>query len=204
MIHLVRHGETAYNRDGLALGRADVALTSLGLAQASAVVQRFAGVPVQRVLTSPLLRASHIAEGIAKGANLPLETADALTELDVGETEGLAFAQMREHYRDFLSLWTSDSGWMARMPGGESMSDLGERLLPLAMDLRGSEGTEVVVVSHNFSIRVLMCLLLGVEVSRFRSFEVALASVTTLTVRNGRVGVRFVNDTCHLQGLNLA
>ncbi len=204
MIYLVRHGETAYNRDGLGLGREDVPMTEAGMAQAAAVARRFASMPVQRVLTSPLVRASHIGDAIAATAGVPAERAEALTELDVGETEGLTFAEMRTRYPEFLARWASDDGWQARMPGGESMSDLAARLAPLASEVKGAEGEEIVIVSHNFTLRALTCLLLGIEVSRFRSFEIGLTAVTTLTVRNGRVGVRSMNDACHLARLNLA
>jgi broad specificity phosphatase PhoE len=204
VIYLVRHGETAHNRDGLGLGREDAALTALGLAQAEALSRRFAAIPLDRVLTSPLSRAAHIADRLATAASLEAARVEALTELDVGETEGLTFAEMRTRYREFLGRWAGEHGWMERMPGGESMRDLAERLEPLVMELRASEGTELLLVSHNFTLRALICLLLGVEVSRFRNFEIGLASVTTLTVRNGRIGVRAMNDTCHLASLNLA
>jgi broad specificity phosphatase PhoE len=63
---------------------------------------------------------------------------------------------------------------------------------------------DAVIVSHNFVLRTLLCLLLDLDLSRFRSFQVDLASATFLTVRNGRVGVASVNDTCHLVNLNVA
>ena len=63
---------------------------------------------------------------------------------------------------------------------------------------------DIVVVSHNFTLRALLCDLLGLELRHWRSFQLDLASVTSLTVRNGRVSVRTVNDTCHLTDLNLA
>ena len=204
MIHLVRHGETAYNRDGLGLGREDVPLTELGLAQAEAVAGRLAGLPIRRILTSPLSRASHIAELAGRAHGLPVQRHEALTELHVGETEGLTFAQMRLRYPDYLREWAGPEGWTARMPGGESIQDIGVRLAPLVLELKNDHEGDILVVSHNFTLRALMCLMLGIELSRFRSFELGLASLSTLTVRNGRVGVRCVNDVCHFASLNLA
>jgi len=204
VIHLVRHGETAYNRDGLGLGRADQPLTGLGVEQARAVAARLASLPVRRVLTSPLTRAAFVAELVGEAHDLPVERSEALTELDVGETEGLTFAAMRDRYPDFLRDWAGPDGWRAKMPGGESLADLGLRLAPLIEELRADHEGDIVVVSHNFTLRALLCLMLGLPVSQFRSFELGLASLTTLTVRNGRVSVRCVNDVCHLASLNLA
>ncbi len=85
------------------------------------------------------------------------------------------------------------------------MDDLDRRVASLAAQLvKDAETEPTVVVSHNFVLRALLCRLLGLEVAKFRSFELGLASVSTIVVRNGRVHVRNVNDTCHLGSLNLA
>jgi broad specificity phosphatase PhoE len=203
-LYLVRHGETAFNRDGQGLGRKDVPLTERGLAQAEAVAGRFATVKVTRVLSSPLTRALTLAGLVAARHQLQPEVMESLTELDIGETDGMSFAEMRGRFPDFLKTWASDDGWRARMPGGESIEDLGRRVEPLAQELlRGSVG-DVVVVSHNFTLRVLICEMLGLSPARFRSFEMGLAAVTSLWVRDGRAGVHSVNDSCHLSNLNLA
>ena len=203
-IILVRHGETAFNRDGQGLGRADLPLTQVGIAQANAIAARLETLPVRRVLSSPLNRASQIADAIASRHAIAAEPLEALVELDVGETEGLEFAEMRRRFPDFLAAWASDDGWQARMPAGESISDLADRLRPLVEELRTHSDGDAVIVSHNFVLRTLLCLFLDLDLSRFRSFQVDLASATFLTVRNGRVGVASVNDTCHLVNLNLA
>lgn len=204
-VYLVRHGETAHNRDGLTLGRADPGLTEKGIAQARAVADRLADAPVTRVLSSPLSRAMTMATFVSERHGITPTVMDALTELDIGETEGLGFALMRERYPDFLKAWASDHGWQARMPGGgESIEDIANRLHPLAEDLLAVESGDVVVVSHNFTLRVLACQMLGISPSRFRSVEVGLASISAFTVRGGRCAVRSVNDRCHLTNLNLA
>lgn len=203
-IYLVRHGETAHNRDGQGLGRFDADLTEVGLAQAEAVADRLATEPVKRVLSSPLERANHVARLIASHHNLSVETRPELTELDVGDTEGLAFAESRLRFPEFMKAWASDDNVDVRMPGGESMADLARRLEPLVAELRAEQEGDIVVVSHNFALRAFICLFLGVELSYWRAFTLDLASVTALAARNERVAVRFVNDTCHLSHLNLA
>ena len=203
-IFLVRHGETAFNRDGQGLGHEDVALTNTGVAQAAAVAERLSTHSIGRVLSSPLRRARTVATAIADRHGLDIEVVSALIELDVGETEGLAFPEMRQRFPEFLAAWAGPDGWRTRMPGGESIEDLAERLSPLAQLLLQDAEGDTVVVSHNFVLRTLLCSLLGVETAAWRSFQVDLASLTSLNVRNGRVGVGFVNDRCHLVNLNLA
>lgn len=203
-LYLVRHGETDHNRAGQGLGHSDVGLTELGLAQAEAVARRLAPEPIRRVLASPLERASHVARAIAVHHGLHPETIEALIELDVGDTEGLEIAETRKRYPEFMQVWVTDDGHTVRMPGGESLEDLALRLRPLAVQLLEVTEGDLVVVSHNFALRALLCELLGLGLERWRAFQLDLASISSLTVRNGRVSVRSLNDTCHLANLNLA
>lgn len=203
-LFLVRHGETAYNRDGQGLGREDVPLTEKGERQARALGERFARERLTRVLSSPLVRALDVARAIAEPHGLTVEVTEVLTELDVGETEGMTFAEMRTRIPDFLAKWAGPDGWRATMPGGESLEDVARRLGPLIEEFRHGSPEGVVVVSHNFVLRALLCELLGIGLPQFRSFQLDLASVTALSVGAGRVAVRNINDTCHLSSLNLA
>ena len=91
-IHLVRHGQTAHNREGQGLGHADVGLTELGVAQAEAVALRMAAEPVQRVLASPLERANFVARSIAAHHGLEAERAGA-DRVGRWDTEGLEIAR---------------------------------------------------------------------------------------------------------------
>jgi len=203
-LYLVRHGETAHNRDGVGLGRRDEALTSLGRAQAAAVAGRFAAVKLDQVLASPLSRASDTARAIAAGNGLSVEVRDELIEMDVGLTEGMAFPAVREQFPEFVAGWAGPEVAKAVMPGGESLEDVAWRLAPLIRYLHeSSPDSDVAVVSHNFVVKVLLCSLLNVELSSFRAFEIGLASVSTLFLRGPRVNVVGLNDTCHLASLYL-
>lgn len=202
IVHLVRHGETAHNRDSLGLGREDARLTELGLRQARAVADELASASLTRVLSSPLSRAREMAKLIAAPHGLEVEVRDELLELDVGETEGIPLAVLREKYAGFLAEWLGPNGPAVRMPGGESLEDLAARVRPIVGELRGGTG-EAVVASHNFVIRVLICEALGIPLGQFRSFAVDLASISTMTLGDRRVSIAALNDCCHLERLNL-
>lgn len=198
LLYLIRHGETEYNRDGRGLGRADLPLNERGQAQAAALGRRFAGVALGRVFSSPLGRALAVAAAVANG-RVTVETRDELLELDVGETEGLPFAEMRQQYPEFLREWGGERPEGVRMPGGESLRDVAERLEPFLKELHQLEEAAVAVVAHNFVNRIAICRLLGLEINAFRSFGTDVASVSTLAVEHGRVAVISLNDTCHLR-----
>jgi broad specificity phosphatase PhoE len=199
IVYLVRHGQTGHNRDGLGLGRADVPLTHLGERQAEAVAAHLAREPLARVFSSPLGRAQKTAAAIAAPQGIEVESRDALIEMDVGETEGMTFAAIRERYADFLELWASEGCASAVMPAGECLDDVARRLDPFIDELRALPDAAVAVVSHNFVIKVLLCRLLGLEINHFREITIDLASLTTITLHGERVNVRSLNDCCHLR-----
>ena len=86
---LARHGETASNRDGLGLGLQDVPLTEKGRHQAEALAEALAGVKIDAVYSSPLRRALDTAQAIASRHGLEVVVDEGLTEMDVGELDGL-------------------------------------------------------------------------------------------------------------------
>lgn len=201
LVYLVRHGETAYNRDGLGLGRADAALTGFGERQVAALGARLAATSIDRIYSSPLGRCLATAAQVRGERDTPLVQRDELVELDVGETEGLAFAEMRGRYGAFIKAWNGPEGVDVNMPGGESLRDLETRLGKFVEHLVESLDEVVAVVSHNFVTRVLLTRLLGLELSTFRSLTVDLASLTSITIRDKRTVIRALNDCCHLHGL---
>ncbi len=203
ILYLVRHGETAYNRDGVSLGREDAPLTVLGESQAADIAHALADQPLDRMYVSPLERAMATAAAIARGREAKLEVRNELVELDAGDAEGLTFPELRERFGPFLSEWAGPSGHEAAMPGGESIRDLDRRLEPFVEELRQAEVGASAVVSHNFVLRVLACRLMGLDVASFRNVVFDVASISAFSINTGRVVVLRLNDICHLHALNL-
>jgi len=199
-LYLVRHGETEHNRTGIGLGRSDVPLNDAGRRQAGLLRDRLADVAFDAAFASPLVRAAETAR-IVVGERVPVVRHPDLIELDVGETEGLPFPEMRERYVDFLEQWRGPEGHLAIMPGGERLADVDERVASFLADLGAPTDANVLVVSHNFVIKTLICRLLGIGIAHFRSFTVDLASQTTFDLTPARSVAVTVNDTCHLGGL---
>lgn len=202
-LYLIRHGQTAHNRDGVSLGREDAPLTDLGHQQAAAVAASLAGEPLDHIWCSPLARARDTAGALAAGRDLEPEVRQELIELDAGEAEGLTFPELRERFGAFLQEWVGPQGHQAVMPGGESITDLDQRLAPVIAELRSATFRGVAVVSHNFVLRVLACRLLGLDAASFRSLSFDVASISAFVTEPRRVVVVRLNDTCHLHALNL-
>jgi broad specificity phosphatase PhoE len=200
IVHLLRHGQTSMNRDGLGLGRRDVRLTDVGVRQSELAADALGRHPIEAVFASPLIRAMAAAELVAANAGVAARADEALVELDVGETEGVSIPELRTRFPEFMERWRGPDVSSVTMPGGESLDDLNGRLEPFLRGLHESTFAEVAIVSHNFVLRLLICRWLGLPVDAFRNFELDLASITTLAT-GPFVAVRRLNDTCHLRSL---
>ncbi len=102
---LLRHGETAWSREGRHTGRTDVPLTPKGVADAAAlapmVARRIAGSRLAAVFASPAQRAQRTAEL----AGLTVTKTDPdLWEWDYGGYEGITTAEIQRE-RPGWSLW---------------------------------------------------------------------------------------------------
>jgi broad specificity phosphatase PhoE len=193
VIVFARHGETAPNRDGLILGRADPGLTDEGRRQADRLAELLSREEPVAVLTSPLLRSRETAEVIAAACGLEAEPDERLVEIDWGAwegrpVEGIASAEM-ERLR-------ADAG---TAPEGESLGALGQRVKAFCGEALEHDGL-VVAVTHVSPIKAAVAWTLGApDDAAFRMF-VALASVTRVAQRSrGPVLISF-NETAHLLG----
>jgi probable phosphoglycerate mutase len=164
VIAFVRHGETAANRAGRLLGRADPALTAVGRSQAAAVGAALATGPQPvAVVTSPLQRAVETATIIATHIALEVERDDRLIEIDYGEWDERGFEDVPA---DALRRWRADPTFAP--PGGESLAAVHARTAECAAELleRAGDGL-VIAVSHVSPIKaaVAWALQTGPEIA---------------------------------------
>lgn len=202
---LARHGETESNRERLALGRQDIPLNDTGRLQAQALARCLKDVPLAAVYSSPLRRAYDTAQAIAGAHDLPVEVDEGLAEMDVGEMDGRSLDEMREIHGDFLRRWLGPEAATLRMPGGESLQEVQDRAWDALRRIAERHPDDVVcAVSHNFTIHVLLCRVLGLPIAEFRRLRHDLAAVSVLDVTGDRAVLVRLNDTCHLEEQGLA
>jgi broad specificity phosphatase PhoE len=188
---VVRHGRTEANAGRRLLGHLDLPLDDFGRAQADALVTAVG--PVDRVVTSPLLRARQTAAGF----DAPSSVDERLIELDYGEYDGMPLGDVPP---SLWQRWRSDPDFAP--PGGESLASLRRRVEAALADLVDAAGTEtVVVVSHVSPIKAAVTWALGVGDEVVWRLFVSPASMSRISVGdNGPVLVSF-NEVAHLAGL---
>ncbi len=86
--YYLRHGETDWNRAGLAQGRTDVPLNERGLAQAEAARPALSTCEIATICCSPLARARRTAEIVGRDIAAEIFVIDDLAECCWGDAEG--------------------------------------------------------------------------------------------------------------------
>src|SRR5437660_11939806 len=104
-ILLVRHGETAWNREGRYQGRTDIPLSPDGERQVRALGARLASIPLAAAVASPLSRARTTAEAVLAGRTLPLELDAGLLEISHGEWEGKLASDVARDHAEMFGVW---------------------------------------------------------------------------------------------------
>lgn len=154
---LIRHGETAWNRERRMQGQTDTPLSDTGRAQAAAVGRRLARYSFAALYSSDLARAWETAAAIARahenGHDIRREP--ALRERTFGVFEGLTYDEMAQRYPDEHARFSARDPDYA-VPGGESPRQFFERSLAcLEAIARAHEGESVVVVTHGLVLDTL-------------------------------------------------
>ncbi len=170
VVHLARHGETAWSLSGQHTGLTDLALTERGASSARWLAERLHGLRVAQVLTSPLQRAARTCELAGFGAQAQIDR--DLVEWDYGDYEGLTTVEIK----------AQRPGWDVfrdGCPGGESPSQVGDRADRVLRRVRAIEGDVLLFSSAHF-LRVFTARWLGLAPAAGRYFVLSTASLGTL------------------------
>lgn len=194
-IVLVRHGRPD---EGHAERPHDPPLADEGRRQAQAAAALLAGDGIDRIVTSPLLRAQQTAEPLAERLGLAAEVVDGWAEAD----------RHLDRYRSVETLKAMGGGeWRrfladpVRYMGGDTATFRSTVLSALAALLAsGPRDTHVAVFTHGLPINVVLSHALGLE--RIVHFPPSYGSVTRLRARDLQtIGIVSVNETAHLTDL---
>lgn len=158
---LLRHGESQWNLENRFTGWVDVPLSPKGEEEARAAGRMLIGFRFDRAYVSVLKRAidtMRIVLEIIGQTDLPVEKDQALNERMYGDLQGLSKAETIAKFGEHqVKLWRRS--YDVRPPGGESLKDTAERVLPyyerrIRPDILA--GKTLVVVAHGNSLRALV------------------------------------------------
>ncbi|MBM3118905.1 MAG: histidine phosphatase family protein [Chloroflexi bacterium] len=199
---VVRHGRTEWNRVERFRGRADLELDVVGMKQAEAAANRISEWQVSVIYSSPLRRALTTAEILAQRSGLEVKPLDGLIDINYGAWQGLSPAEAAAQNGDLYSKWL-ESPHLVNFPGGEGLADVRERAALAVDSLIAQHPKEtIVLVSHKVVCQVLILILLGLDNSHFWEITQDVCAINLFEVRGGVPSALFLNDTCHLKGVN--
>lgn len=198
---LIRHGATEANerRPYVLQGNTmNGSLSETGRRQAAAVGEFLACQTIHHVYSSPMQRAIETARQIAGHHQLDVKTVPTISEVHVGEWEGLDWDTIMqrhpESYREFIAN-PADIAYQ----GGESYADVLRRVQP-ALDrlLEEHIGETIVVVAHNVVNRAYLAGLLGIELSRAKDIRQMNTGVNVIRRQDGETRLITLNAAFHL------
>ncbi len=201
-ILLVRHGHVEGIEPRRFRGRADLPLTGRGLAEAQAVAQRIAssGHP-SKVYTSPMTRCVVTGDAIAKACNIEAQILDHLNDIDYGAWQWHSYEEMEAAHPQLYATWFTAPGLM-RFPGGNSLQDLVARTAEaLRFVLSHHVDDTVVLVGHDSGNRALLLQLLDQPLSAYWRLAQEPCCINEIDVIDGRILVRRINASDHLDGV---
>jgi probable phosphoglycerate mutase len=193
-VYLVRHGQALSNLEPppppSAAPHGLDHLTPLGEAQARKVGEILAGQGVKLVLTSPAGRARESAEKIAAAVGAaPVRVETRLRPLDLGTDASGKPLSWDDRGKEF------GAGRDPVPPGGESMAEVGERVMTVVKGSRAeAPGASVALVAHGEVIAAFVGEIQGTPPAKRYPPRLANGSITVVEARpDGSVTLLLAN-----------
>lgn len=188
-IAFIRHGVTAWNKEGRAQGKTDVPLDEEGILMAERVAERMGKEQWDVMYTSPLIRAKRTAEIIAKKQpEINFNIDIRLGEIGGGLVEGTT-------EQERVDKWGLN--WREQDMGFEKEDAIIARGMSFIEDIKKAHsGKKIIVVSHGgFLARVFNALIPGGDFSN----DIGNTSVTIVELKDERNQCHLFNCMKHLE-----
>lgn len=197
---LIRHGETAWNRERRVQGWSDAPLNDLGRAQADRLGTRLAGVTFDAVVSSNATRARETARIALPGREVAEEP--RLRELGFGVLEGKTWEEMTAGDRELMQRYRADR-FGYRFPEGESGDEQLARVTAWLDEVTAAPAgadRRLVAFSHGGSIRAAVYALVGKPTPRSSWWpRMSNTGITRIAFYGDTVEIITVNDAAHLE-----
>jgi probable phosphoglycerate mutase len=193
LVFLVRHGLTGQT-GRLLYGRTPgIDLDARGRAQAEALVERFDGVRVSAIYSSPLERCHQTVEPLAAARRIAIRDDDAFLEMEAGDWTGRTLAQLRRT-KAWRTVQQTPSDFV--FPGGEAFMDAQARVVTAIDRLaRRHRKGAIVIATHGDIARIALAHYLATPLDDFQRIVIDTVGVSVVLLGADRPHVLLVNDT---------
>ena len=191
---LVRHGQSEWNKKNLFTGWKDPELTNKGIEEAIKAGKdlKTKNIKFDIMFTSDLLRAQETGRLILEHmdqSDIPVIRNQCLNERNYGDLAGLNKDDAREKWgEEQVHVWRRS--FDVPPPGGESLKDTAERVLPYfhsEIFPKVEDGLDVLIAAHGNSLRALVMELEEINSDEILKLEIATGDPLTYEYSEGKI-----------------
>ena len=195
MIIFLRHAQAENNTKRILAGRTEgVPLTKTGIEQAERIAKYLAPIDISAIYSSPIERAKHTAEIVAKNCSLEEVVIDErLTEIDMGKFTRMNYDDMFAKYGNiFLKFYENDP--VISEHEVETFPDVQKRVLDMVDHVLKKHNNEnVILVTHMDPIKSMLAKVMNLVPQTLFELIVANASLTIITEQDKKFSLSAIN-----------
>ena len=180
-LFFIRHGQTDWNVKGKIQGSCDIELNDTGIIQAEELSNKVLEnkYKFSKIYSSPQRRAVRTAEILSRATNVEYISIEGLEEINLGEWEGLSWAEVKEKYPIEYEKWYANRRY-AKPPKGESYQDMVQRVLTSIHKIVNENCDNAVIVTHSAVIMCIQCYLTNTPFEKMTKFKTNNTSITEI------------------------
>jgi len=128
-LYMIRHAESLANKERIMASRKAFPLTEAGMTDAKLIASELENiVTIDKIITSPLIRARQTADCFAKVYSLEPEVDERISEQELGKFSGMSYDEVKEH-KDYET--DTQKRWDWVFEGGESYKMIADRVIAI-------------------------------------------------------------------------
>ena len=181
MIIFLRHAQAENNTKRILAGRTEgVPLTKTGIEQAERIAKYLAPIDISAIYSSPIERAKHTAEIVAKNCSLDVVLDERLTEINMGKFTRMNYDDMFAKYGNiFLKFYENDP--VISEHEVETFPNVQKRVLDLVDHVLKKHNNEnVILVTHMDPIKSMLAKVMNLLPETLFELIIANASLTII------------------------
>jgi len=194
MIIFLRHAQAENNTKRILAGRTEgVPLTKAGIEQAESIAKYLKPLDISAIYSSPIERASHTAEIVAKNNSLDYELDDRITEIEMGKFTRMNYDDMFAKYGNvFLKFYQNDP--VISEHKVETFPDVRKRVLDIVDYVIKKHGNQnVVLVTHMDPIKSILSVVMDLKPKTLFELVIANASFTIIKEQDRKFSLLAIN-----------
>jgi probable phosphoglycerate mutase len=198
-VFLIRHGATELSAEDRFAGAVDVLLSDGGRDQARRLGARLAREQIAVAFASPMQRTMETARLIVEPHGLAVTPVDGIREIAHGRWEGMTRDEVERQFPEEYNRYEHDPFSFSPV-GGESGLQVTARALPALLEIVEDHcDTQIVIVSHKATIRLLLSSLLGFDPRKYRDrLDQSPCALNILDFKDvAHARLTLFNDTSH-------